>query len=179
MCGATGLEPKMWGSSIIGFGEYDYEYDSGRKGTMAAAGFSPRKAACVVYLMDGIASHEAALAKLGPHTSGVGCLYLKDLSEIDLELLKAIIQKSFKTLTAKTYGKRAAEVTVSTKTPSRSNQVTAAATKTPKRKATAAAMKTPKRAPREGATKAEKTTKAAPRTTKRASARAKKGNVSI
>lgn len=104
---ATGLEPRMSGSSIVGFGEYAYEYDSGRKGTAPAAAFSPRKAATTIYLLDGIAYHEAALDKLGPHTTGVGCLYIKDLSKIDLRVLKGIVRKSFKTLTAKTYEKRA------------------------------------------------------------------------
>lgn len=104
---ATGLEPRMSGSSIVGFGEYAYEYDSGRKGTAPAAAFSPRKAATTIYLLDGIAYHEAALDKLGPHTTGVGCLYIKDLSKIDLRVLKGIVRKSFKTLTTKTYEKRA------------------------------------------------------------------------
>jgi uncharacterized protein YdhG (YjbR/CyaY superfamily) len=103
---ATGLEPRLSGS-IVAFGEYAYEYDSGRKGTAPAAAFSPRKAATVVYLLDGIAYHEAALAKLGPHKTGVGCLYLEDLSKTDLRVLKAIVRTSFKTLTKGVFGNRA------------------------------------------------------------------------
>src|SRR5690606_9637073 len=78
----SGLEPQMYGASIVGVGEYAYEYDSGRKGKAPAAAFSPRKAATTIYLLDGIAYHEAALDKLGPHTTGVGCLYIKDLSKV-------------------------------------------------------------------------------------------------
>ncbi|MCB9606827.1 MAG: DUF2200 family protein [Polyangiaceae bacterium] len=118
---ATGLEPTMSGSSIVGFGEYSYEYDSGRKGTAPAAGFSPRKAATTIYLLDGIAYHEAALEKLGPHTTGVGCLYIKDLSKVDLRVLKGIVRKSFKQLTAKTYGKRARDA-AATKAPKKSTR---------------------------------------------------------
>lgn len=116
---ATGLEPTMSGSSIVGFGEYAYEYDSGRKGTSPAAAFSPRKAATTIYLLDGIAYHEAALEKLGPHTTGVGCLYIKDLSKVDLRVLKSIVQKSFKKLTAKTHDKRARDA-VASKVPKKS-----------------------------------------------------------
>lgn len=108
MRGATGCEPRLAGS-IVAFGEYAYEYDRGSKGTSPAVSFSPRKAAIVVYLLDGIGHHEEALTKLGPHKTGVGCLYLKDLTKIDLCVLKAIVRKSFKTLTAKTYGKRTRE----------------------------------------------------------------------
>ncbi len=103
----TGLEPRMSGSSIVGFGEYAYEYDSGRKGTAPAVAFSPRKAGTLVYLLDGIAYHEAALEKLGPHTTGVGRLNIKDVSKIDVRVLKGIVHESFRRLTAKTYGKRA------------------------------------------------------------------------
>lgn len=117
----TGLAPRMSGSSIVGFGEYAYEYDSGRKGTAPAAAFSPRKAATTIYLLDGIAYHEAALGKLGPHTTGVGCLYIKDLSKIDLRVLKGIVRKSFKTLTAKTYGERARDA-AARKAPKRSTR---------------------------------------------------------
>ena len=112
----TGLEPQMYGASIVGFGEYAYEYDSGRKGKAPAAAFSPRKAATTIYLLDGIAYHEAALDKLGPHTTGVGCLYIKELSKVDVRVLKGIVRKSFKTLTAKNYTKRARDASA-TKVP--------------------------------------------------------------
>jgi hypothetical protein len=102
----TGAEPKLHGS-IIGFGTYHYRYDSGREGDGPAASFAPRKAATVVYLMDGIGTHEEALTRLGPHETGVGCLYLKDLEQVDLDVLEGIIARSWATLTADTYGKRA------------------------------------------------------------------------
>ncbi|MFE7227116.1 DUF1801 domain-containing protein [Nocardioides sp. NPDC057577] len=106
---ATGVEPRMFGSAIVGFGAYHYRYASGHEGDAPAAGFSPRKAASVVYLNDGIGSHEELLARLGPHTTGVGCLYLKDLTAVDLEVLEEIVRHSYATLTGDTYGKRAAE----------------------------------------------------------------------
>lgn len=106
---ATRVEPRMFGTAIVGFGEYHYKYASGREGDAAAAGFSPRKAASVVYLNDGISAHEDLLARLGPHTTGVGCLYLKDLEAVDLEVLEEIVRRSYVTLTRGTYGKRAAE----------------------------------------------------------------------
>ena len=79
----TGVEPVLWGTAI-GFGSYHYRYESGREGDAAAAAFAPRKAATVVYLMDGVGAHEHELGRLGPHTTGVGCLYLKDLEQVDL-----------------------------------------------------------------------------------------------
>jgi hypothetical protein len=103
----TGLEPKMFGPSIVGFGEYAYRYESGRSGTAPAAGFSPRKAATVIYLLDGVEAHAAALEKLGPHTAGVGCLNIKDLTKIDLDVLRRIVRASFGALTRGTVGKRA------------------------------------------------------------------------
>jgi hypothetical protein len=104
---ATGEPARMWGASIVGFGEYHYRYESGREGDAPAAGFSPRKAASTVYLADGIGAHEQALAGLGPHTTGVGCLYLKNLDDVDLSVLEAIVRDSYRTVTAGTYGQRA------------------------------------------------------------------------
>lgn len=103
---ATGLEPVLNGS-IIGFGSYDYRYESGHSGSAAAAGFSPRKAAMSVYLSDGTAAHAANLAKLGPHRAAVGCLYLGSLEKIDLAVLETIVRESFQTLSAGVYGSRA------------------------------------------------------------------------
>lgn len=102
----TGEEPLLYGS-IIGFGSYHYRYESGREGDSPAASFAPRKTATVIYLLDGIGAHADALAELGPHDTGVGCLYLKDLEQIDLGVLEGIITRSWETLTADTYGKRA------------------------------------------------------------------------
>jgi len=105
---ATGLEPELWGS-IVAFGRYHYRYASGREGDAPAAGFAPRKAATVVYLSDGIGTHAALLERLGPHTTGVGCLYLKDLDAIDLDVLESIVAASYRALSAGTYTQRARE----------------------------------------------------------------------
>ena len=91
---ATGEKPKMWGPSIIGFGSYHYTSESGREGDMPLAGFSPRKAATVVYGMMGFNESEALLAKLGKHTTGGGCLYIKKLADVDQKTLQTLIAKS-------------------------------------------------------------------------------------
>jgi len=95
----TGEPARMWGSSIVGFGTYHYRYASGREGDMAAAGFSPRKAATTVYLMDGVDAHAALLDRLGPHTVGKGCVYVKDLDAVDLAVLEEVVRRSYATLT--------------------------------------------------------------------------------
>ncbi len=105
----TGQEPAMWGKSIIGFGQYHYKYASGREGDAAAVGFAPRKAATTIYLLDGVGAYTEPLSRLGPHTTGVGCLYVKDLSKVDLGVLEAIVDESYRTLTAGTNGQRAAD----------------------------------------------------------------------
>jgi len=106
---ATGQPPRMFGTSIVGFGEYRYAYPSGRTGHAAAAGFSPRAAASVVYLADGVDAHADALARVGPHTTGVGCLYLKDLGQVDLGVLEEVVAASYATVTTGTFGLRARE----------------------------------------------------------------------
>ncbi|KRA25511.1 hypothetical protein ASD65_14605 [Microbacterium sp. Root61] len=103
---ATGEQPVLWGS-IIGFGEYHYKYPSGHEGDTAAAGFAPRKAATSIYLVDGVGAHEDRLARLGPHTTGVGCLYIKDAAKIDLDVLEEIVRTSYRTVTSGTFGQRA------------------------------------------------------------------------
>lgn len=105
---ATGEEPQMWGS-IVGFGAYHYRYESGREGDAPAVGFAARKAATTVYVADGVGAHAAQLERLGPHTTGVGCIYLKDLAVVDLDVLGTIVAKSFTTITDGTYTKRARE----------------------------------------------------------------------
>jgi hypothetical protein len=94
MQSATGEEPKMWGPSIVGFGSYHYTYDSGREGDMPVVGFSPRKPATVLYGMRGAGNADALLARLGKHTTGKGCVYIKKLSDVDLKVLKELIVKS-------------------------------------------------------------------------------------
>ena len=109
MARVTGEPARMWGPSIVGFGEYHYRYDSGREGDGPAASFAPRKAATTIYLMDGVGAYSDQLRALGPHTTGVGCLYLKDLSAVDLGVLEQIVAESYKTLTSGTFGRRAQE----------------------------------------------------------------------
>lgn len=92
----TGFEPKMWGASIIGFGSYHYKYDSGHEGDAPLAGFSPRKDAISLYLSSSFENKEELLSKFGKHKAGKGCIYIKKLTDIDLEILKIMISASVK-----------------------------------------------------------------------------------
>lgn len=98
---ATGLRPQMWGPSIIGYGRYAYTYDSGHSGQSTLTGFSPRKAAMVVYVVAGFAAFYGQLARLGPHTHSVFCLYLKRLDRVDEGILEEIVAKSVRAMKAK------------------------------------------------------------------------------
>ena len=97
----TGENATMWGPSIIGYGSYDYKYDSGREGTMCRAGFSPRKAALTFYGLIGSDDAPALLEKLGKHTIGKGCLYVKKLADADLAVLEALIALNWKHMNAR------------------------------------------------------------------------------
>ena len=88
---ATGESPKMWGPSIIGFGTHHYKYESGREGDTVLVGFSPRKPATVLYGVIGSQNAASLLAKLGKHTTGKGCLYIKKLSDVDPKVLEQLI----------------------------------------------------------------------------------------
>ena len=101
MQSAAGEKPKMWGPSIIGFGTYHYKYESGREGDMPLIGFSPRKAANVLYGLHGSSDSKALLAKLGKHTTGKGCLYIKKLADVDQQVLAAMAAKSVAALRAR------------------------------------------------------------------------------
>lgn len=91
----TGEPPVMWGSSIVGFGSYRYTYESGRTGYGPLAGFSPRKQQLVVYLVGGFEErHSSVLARLGPHKTGKGCLYLKRLNDVDESTLRELIDRT-------------------------------------------------------------------------------------
>jgi hypothetical protein len=90
----VGEKPKMWGPSIVGFGSYHYKYESGREGDMPLAGFSPRKAATVLYVTKEFSGSEALLSKLGKHTIGGGCLYIKKLADVDQTVLETLVAKS-------------------------------------------------------------------------------------
>lgn len=102
----TGQPARLWGPSIVGFGRYDYRYPSGREGEMAAAGFSPRKAATSVYFVDGFEAYAEDLTRLGPHSIGASCLYLKRLDDVDLPVLEDMVRRSYATVTAGTFGTR-------------------------------------------------------------------------
>jgi len=94
MQSAAGEKPKMWGPSIIGFGSYHYRYESGREGDMPVVAFSPRKAATVLYGLIGFSKAAALLARLGKHTTGKGCLYIKKLADVDHHVLEALVAKA-------------------------------------------------------------------------------------
>ena len=91
---ASGEKPRMWGPSIVGFGSYHYKYESGREGDMPVIAFSPRKAATVLYGLTGFGEATALLAKLGKHSTGKGCLYIKKLADVDQPTLEGLIVKS-------------------------------------------------------------------------------------
>ena len=93
---ATKAEPKMWGTSIIGFGNIRLKYESGRELDWFPIGFSPRKQNLTLYLMGGAESQRELLDKLGKHTTGKGCLYIKKLADVDLKTLKQLINNSVK-----------------------------------------------------------------------------------
>ena len=89
----TGWEPKMWGPSIVGFGEYHYKYDSGREGDAMRIGFSSRAQSISVYIMPGYQDFSDALSRLGKHKIGKSCLYIKRVSDVDESVLREIMQK--------------------------------------------------------------------------------------
>lgn len=95
---ATGEEPRMWGTSIVGFGRYHYKGASGREGEWMLTGFSPRKANLSLYILTGLDKSTAQLKKLGKHTTGKGCLYIKRLSDVDAKVLEELIKKGVKGL---------------------------------------------------------------------------------
>jgi uncharacterized protein YdhG (YjbR/CyaY superfamily) len=93
---ATGAEPKMWGTSIVGFGKYHYVYESGREGDWFLAGFSPRKQSLTLYLMGGLSRFAELLSKIGKHKTGKGCLYINKLQDVDLPTLRRLVEASVK-----------------------------------------------------------------------------------
>jgi hypothetical protein len=95
----TGEEPKMWGPSIVGFGEYHYVYESGHEGDMCLTGFSPRKGNFVLYAMNCLYPQSAAqIKKLGKVKATKGCLYIKKLADVDLKVLREMIEGSIQRL---------------------------------------------------------------------------------
>lgn len=96
-------EAKMWGSSIVGFGNYHYKYESGREGEFLKVGFSPRKTSLTVYIMPGFNRYEELMSNLGKYKTGKSCLYIKNLEDVDLDILKSLIKESYDYMTSK-YG---------------------------------------------------------------------------
>jgi hypothetical protein len=94
----TGAEPTMWGSSIVGFGSYHYRYATGREGDWPAVGLSPRKQSLTIYLSAGFDGYDNLLARLGPHSTGRSCLYIKRLSDVDEGVLRDLIKGGFQQL---------------------------------------------------------------------------------
>lgn len=90
----TGATPRLWGDSIVGFGDYRYVYASGRTGDWFVTGFSPRKQNLTLYVMGGFESHADLLAKLGKHKLGKGCLYINKLQDIDQNILRSLLETS-------------------------------------------------------------------------------------
>ena len=94
-------KPKMWGPSIIGFGSFHYKYESGREGDMPLIAFSPRKQYITLYVLAGDAHEAPLLKKLGKHTRSKVCLYVKKLSDVNMDVLKDLIVKSYQTSKAR------------------------------------------------------------------------------
>lgn len=93
MARISGWPAKMWGASIVGFGQYHYKYDSGREGDYLRVGFSSRAKSISVYIMPGYQDFSHLLDRLGPHSMGKSCLYIQRLSDIDLSVLEALISE--------------------------------------------------------------------------------------
>ena len=96
----TGMTPKLWGPSIIGFGEYHYKYESGREGDYFLTGFAPRKSAMTVYIMPGFRPYGEQLDRLGPHKHSSSCLYITRLARIDMAVLEEIVRDSVERMKA-------------------------------------------------------------------------------
>ncbi len=90
----TKSEPSMWGTSIVGFGDYHYKYGSGREGDWFLTGFSPRKQSLSIYIMSGFSRFKEILSRLGKHKTGKGCLYINKLEDINMDVLHELIESS-------------------------------------------------------------------------------------
>lgn len=90
----TGDEPQMWGNSIVGFGSYHYKYESGREGDWFLTGFAPRKKNLTLYIMSGFSDYDSLLRNLGKYTTGKSCLYINKIEDVDLDVLRKLIEQS-------------------------------------------------------------------------------------
>jgi uncharacterized protein DUF1801 len=102
MAEVTGLQPAMWGSGIVGFGSYHYKYASGREGDWPAVGLSPRKQALTIYISEGFDTYDELLQRLGPHSTGKSCLYIRRLSDVDEQVLRSLVEGGFRRLNGTT-----------------------------------------------------------------------------
>jgi hypothetical protein len=91
---AAKAKPRMWGPNIVGFGEHEYVYADGHKAAWMLTAFSPRKQNITLYIMDGFEKHDELMSQLGKHSCGKGCLYIKRLSDVDLPVLKKLVNAS-------------------------------------------------------------------------------------
>lgn len=91
----TGKQPKMWGDSMVGYDRYKYKRANGKEFELFRTGFSPRKTALTLYVMPGYSDYSALLKRLGPHKKGKACLYLKRLSDIDMDVLETLVQAGY------------------------------------------------------------------------------------
>ncbi|MEU8007941.1 DUF1801 domain-containing protein [Catellatospora sp. NPDC049111] len=98
----TGQPPVMWGSAIVGFGQYHYVYASGKQGDWPAVGFSPRKQALVLYVAEGFDVHGDLLSRLGPVTTSKACVYVKKLADVDTAALRELVAAAFTQVHGKT-----------------------------------------------------------------------------
>jgi len=90
----TGKRPRMWGTSIVGFGSYHYKYQSGREGDWLVTGFSPRKQNLAVYIMLGFSRYSTLMNRLGKYKTGKSCLYLRRLGDVDQKVLRQLVTRS-------------------------------------------------------------------------------------
>jgi hypothetical protein len=97
MTAVTRLPARMWGTSIVGYGSQHYKYPTGREGDWFRTGFSPRKGSLTVYINSGFARHPELMAKLGTYTTGVSCLYIKRLADVDQKVLRQLVAQSLET----------------------------------------------------------------------------------
>ena len=99
----TGEKPEIWGDSIVGFGSYHYKYASGRENDWFLTGFSPRKQNITLYIMSGFDEYDNLLSKLGNHSTGKSCLYIKKIEDVDMGVLKELVEKSVAHMKNQTY----------------------------------------------------------------------------
>jgi hypothetical protein len=101
MRAATGNVAKLWGASMVGYGSYDFKYESGREGSWFLCGFSPRAQSLTLYIMPGFSAFDSLMNKLGKYKTGKSCLYIKNLDDVDLAVLKQLIDESVKHMRSK------------------------------------------------------------------------------